>query len=145
MTDYPRILGLDWGTKRIGVALSDPFLLTASALPFIVNNDQALSHIQTLIIQKDVKTIVLGNPLKLSGAESQKSHEVREFQAQLKTITDCEIILWDERFSSVSAEKHLIAMDMRRNKRKTEIDSLAATFTLQSYLDFLSSHIMSLH
>lgn len=136
-----RILALDYGTKRIGVAISDPLLLTAYALPFLENNASLINKILELIQEKEINKIIIGNPLKLNGQQSQKNQEVTQFKNKLestlktKELSDMEIMLWDERFSTVSAEKHLISMNVRREKRKTQIDSLAAVFILQGYLD----------
>lgn len=133
-----RILGLDFGSKRIGVAVSDPLRMTAQAVGFLDNTPQLISKITSLIEEKEIELVILGNPIKLNGSESQKSQEVECFKNKLSAQTDCPIQLWDERLSTVSAQKHLIAMDVSRQKRKQCVDSIAAVFILQGYLDYLS-------
>jgi len=130
-----RILGLDYGSVRVGVAISDALHLTAQGQSFIKNDEALIPTILQLIESRDIDKIILGNPLHLSGQESQKSEEVRQFQQQLQTQTSCEIILRDERLSTKAAQRHLIEMDVSRQKRKQKIDSMAAVFMLQGYLD----------
>lgn len=131
-----RILGLDVGQKRIGVALSDPMGWTAqghSVLQRTTGDDMA--HIDALCRENEVDTIVVGLPLNMNGTEGPKAMEIREYAHDLAAYTGLPVKLWDERLTTVTAEKVLIQADVSRRKRKLVIDKMAATFILQAYLD----------
>jgi putative Holliday junction resolvase len=135
----PRLLGLDYGEKRIGVAMSDPLGITAQALPFIPNTDKAVEAVYHIVQQYDVKKIILGLPKNRDGGETKSSEDVRSFANLLSLkITEADIDFWDERFSTAAVTRHLIGMDMRRDKRKQVVDGQAAAFILQGYLDRLA-------
>jgi putative Holliday junction resolvase len=135
-----RILAIDYGSKRVGIALSDPLLISAQALPYLTNDKTLMANLNQIITTKEVSKIIIGNPINLKGGASQKSTEVAVFKDLLsQQAQQCEIILWDERFSTVAAQKHLIAMDVSRKKRKEKVDSVAAVFILQGYLNSLDS------
>lgn len=131
-----RILGLDVGQKRIGVALSDPMGWTAqghSVLQRTAGDDMA--RIEELCRENEVETIVVGLPLNMNGTEGPKAVECRDYARDLAAYTGLPVKLWDERLTTVTAEKVLIQADVSRRKRKQVIDKMAATFILQSYLD----------
>ena len=133
-----RYLGLDFGEKRIGVAISDPLGLTAQPLPFVLNDEHSFSKLAALIKDYDVKVLVLGLPKDREGNDSTKATEVRDFAAQLNLKTGCSIEFWDERFSTVAVNRHLIAAGVRRENRKKIVDSQAAMFILQGFMDRLT-------
>lgn len=132
-----RKLGLDLGDVRIGIALSDPMGIIANALEVYIRVEpqKDLEHIVQLVGQHQVDTIVVGLPKNMDGTEGSRAEITRQFGEELKKLTECKIVYLDERLSSVSAEKLLIEADMRRDKRKTVIDKVAASIILQNYLD----------
>lgn len=131
-----RVIGLDIGSKRIGVAVSDPFLITASPKGYIENNEKAIENIKKLIQEYQTKDIVVGLPLTLKGQEGEQAVYTRDFVKKLKeNIPDINIIFVDERFTSSLAQKYI---NPKKVKDKGKIDSLSAVFILQTYLDSLS-------
>ncbi|MCX5751594.1 MAG: Holliday junction resolvase RuvX [Candidatus Saganbacteria bacterium] len=139
-----RILSLDVGEKRIGLALSDP--LGFSAQPFKTINctgDQDADLEQVLIVVREfeVKKIVVGCPKSLKERVTPQTEKVRIFIGQLKTKTDIPIIEWDERLSTKAAERQLREMDVIPSKRKQKVDQLAACFILEGYLQKLKQDI----
>jgi len=132
-----RILGLDVGTKRIGVAISDALLITAQGMGTIhrkeLNVD--LEEINRMVKENDVSEIVAGLPISMNGTHSQKTKEVIEFIENLKKVVSVPINTWDERLSTVFAERALLEADMSRAKRKKVTDKIAAQVILQGYLD----------
>jgi putative Holliday junction resolvase len=133
-----RILGLDIGLKRIGVAVSDPFGVTATPLDFILNDQKVFEKINDLIKNYKISKIVIGLPLTLKGEEGEQARYTKEFAENLKNHIpqDIEIIFIDERFTSSLAEKTL--SQTKKKNKKEKIDSLSAVFILQTYLDRLS-------
>ena len=133
-----RILGLDIGLKRIGVAVSDPFGVTATPLEFILNDEKVFEKINDLIKNYKISKIVIGLPLTLKGEEGEQARYTKEFVENLKNHIpqDIEIIFVDERFTSSLAEKTL--SQTKKKNKKEKIDSLSAVFILQTYLDRLS-------
>ena len=133
-----RILGLDIGLKRIGVAVSDPFGITATPLEFILNDGKVFEKINDLIKIYKISKIVIGLPLTLKGEEGEQARYTKEFVENLKNHIpqDIEIIFVDERFTSSLAEKTL--SQTKKKNKKEKIDSLSAVFILQTYLDRLS-------
>jgi putative Holliday junction resolvase len=133
-----RILGLDIGLKRIGVAVSDPFGVTATPLEFILNDEKVFEKINDLIKNYKISKIVIGLPLTLKGEEGEQARYTKEFVENLKNHIpqDIEIIFIDERFTSSLAEKTL--SQTKKKNKKEKIDSLSAVFILQTYLDRLS-------
>ena len=134
-----RWLGIDYGERRIGLALTDELLIMAK--PFIVidaKEEDPVEKITSLIREKNICLVIIGNPIHLSGEESELSLKVKEFVKELqKKLPDgVEIVLYDERFTSRMAERMLAnrGIDLRKNKK--EIDLYAATFLLQEYLDY---------
>lgn len=138
-----RILGLDYGTKTVGVAVSDALGITAQGLETIVRKEenklrQTCARIEELIKEYGVTAIVLGYPKHMNNTIGERAEKTEEFQAMLERRTGLSVILWDERLSTVASERVLIESGVRRENRKAVIDKIAAVFILQSYLDYLS-------
>lgn len=136
-----RILALDYGTKRIGVALSDELGWTAQPLETIERRtlDRDIARIASLINLHEVARVVLGLPLQLDGREGPAIEAMREFTTQLEAGISVPLVLWDERMTTKAAEDLLIAADVSRKKRKGAVDRVAAAILLQSYLASLES------
>ncbi len=132
-----RIMGLDVGEKRIGIALSDQMGWTAQAHSVLVrkNLKDDLQNIIKLCGENEVAKIVVGFPKNMNGTIGPKAIEVQEFGDKLGEESSLPIIYWDERLSTVSAERILISADVSRQKRKKVIDKVAAATILQNYLD----------
>lgn len=138
-----RILGLDFGTKTVGVAVSDELLLTAQGIEIIRREKptklrQTLARIEALIEQYHVEKIVLGYPKNMNNTEGERCERTKEFKEMLEKRMGLEVILWDERLTTVAADNAMMEMGIRREQRKEYVDEIAAIFILQGYLDFLS-------
>ena len=131
-----RILALDYGTNRIGVALSDELGWTAQPLETLNRRtlDRDIAHIASLVGRHEVGQVLLGFPIQLDGHEGPAIQAMREFQARLEEGVTVPVILWDERLTTKAAEDLLIAADVSRKKRKGVVDRIAASILLQSYL-----------
>ncbi|VBB06022.1 rnase h yqgf: putative transcription antitermination factor yqgf [Lucifera butyrica] len=134
------ILALDVGDKTIGVAVSDSLLLTAQGLEVIrrtsIAND--FSRLKEIIAQYQIHTIIVGFPKNMNGTIGPRGELTKKFASQLsQSFSQVQVKLWDERLSTVAAERSLIAADVKRAKRKKVIDKMAAVFILQGYLDSL--------
>ena len=131
-----RVLGIDYGDSRIGLAMSDPLKIIASPFKTIRNegNEKCLQVFQSLIKEKDVEAIVVGLPMGLKGQETAQTKKVREF-ADLLYVLKLPIHLEDERLSSVSAEKSMIQQNIKTGHNKGLIDQRAAAIILQQFLD----------
>jgi len=131
-----RVLGIDYGDSRIGLAMSDPLKIIASPFKTIRNegNEKCLQVFQSLIKEKDVEAIVVGLPMGLKGQETVQTKKVREFSDLLYTLK-LHIHLEDERLSSVSAEKSMIQQNIKTGHNKELIDQRAAAIILQQFLD----------
>ena len=131
-----RVLGVDYGDSRIGLAMSDPIKIIASPFKTILNegNEKCLQVFQSLIKEKDVEAIVVGLPIGLKGQETVQTKKVREF-ANLLYALKLPIHLEDERLSSVSAEKSMIQQNIKIGHNKGLIDQRAAAIILQQFLD----------
>ena len=134
-----RFLGIDYGDRRVGLALSDSLSIFASPLPYISNNDQTINEIINIISEKNITRCVIGNPLHLSGNESEKSIEVKQFAEKLQDNLDdsVTIIFWDERLSTSAVMRPLLEGNMRRKNRKEKIDSAAACFIFTRVSGFI--------
>lgn len=132
-----RIMGLDVGTKRIGIALSDELMLTAQGLNTLErrNLKDDLEVINNIIKERGVYEVVIGLPLNMNGSYSAKTKEIVEFADSLLKATTIAAKMWDERLTSMQAERVLLEADTSRAKRKKVMDRLAAQIILQSYLD----------
>ena len=131
-------LGLDYGSKTLGVSISDKTGLIASSLEVIryQDVDNLLNRLDEIVILKKVDAFVLGNPLNLDGSVSKRTEETLEFKKLLESrYPNKEIFMQDERLSTVEAERLLISNDTRRKNRKKVIDKIAATIILQAFLD----------
>lgn len=130
-------LGLDVGEKRIGLALSDPTDKIARPLGYLQHRsfDAALKEILSLIKQHRVDEVVVGLPLSLRGSDTRQTKKVREFSQKLASILKVEVTYWDERFTSVLAEKALSEIQVGRKKKRERVDQVSAALILQSYLN----------
>lgn len=132
-----RILGLDVGTKRIGVALSDPLGIVAQPLTTIERESRTkdLQAVEAILLEYGVKKVVVGMPFNMNGTIGPSGEMVRMVAEKIKNKFKIELIYVDERLSTVSAERVLIESDIRREDRKYKIDKVAASYILQTYLD----------
>lgn len=132
-----RIMGLDYGSKRIGVAMSDELLLTAQGSDTIFNksHDESIKAISRLVSENGVAEIVVGLPISMDGTHSQKTKEVMDFAESLAGQVTVPVKTWDERLTTAQAERALLEADMSRGKRKRLNDMIAAQLILQGYLD----------
>ena len=137
---HERLMGLDLGTKTIGLALSDLERSIASPVKIIQRRKFTLDAADLLAVAGEfgVVALVIGLPLNMDGSEGPRVQSTRAFIRSLSPLTDLACILWDERLSTVAAERQLIAQDMSRAKRKAVIDSNAAAYFLQGALDRLA-------
>ena len=138
-----RILGLDYGSKTVGVAVSDPLGLTAQKIETIWRKQEnklrrTLARIEELIAEYEVEKIVLGFPKNMNNTVGERAEKALEFGEMLKKRTGLEIIMWDERLTTVEADRTLIEAGVRRENRKQYLDGIAAVFILQGYLESLS-------
>lgn len=138
-----RILGLDYGSKTVGVAVSDPLDLTAQKVETIWRKQEnklrrTLARIEELIAEYEVEKIVLGFPKNMNNTVGERAEKALEFGEMLKKRTGLEVIMWDERLTTVEADRTLIEAGVRRENRKQYLDGIAAVFILQGYLDSLS-------
>ena len=136
-----RIMGLDFGSKTVGVAISDELLLTAQGIEIIRRKDenklrQTLARIEELIVEYGVEEIVLGLPKNMNDTEGIRVELTNEFKEKLERRTGLAVHTWDERLTTVAADKAMIEAGIRREKRKDYVDMIAATFILQGYLDY---------
>ena len=139
-----RILGLDFGTKTVGVAVSDELLITAQGVEIIRRKAptklrQTLARIDELVGEYSVEKIVLGYPKNMNNTEGERCERTQEFKEMLEKRTGLEVVLWDERLTTVSADNAMMEMGIRRENRKEYVDEIAAIFILQGYLDFLAN------
>jgi putative holliday junction resolvase len=134
-----RILAIDHGTKRMGIAISDELKMIAQPLEYIPAEPFAnfLVRLKELLREKEVDLILVGLPRNMDGSYGPAALKVREFIAALKNDTSVPIKAWDERLTSVQANRLLIQGNVRRDKRKEKVDKMAAAILLQSYLDGL--------
>lgn len=140
-----RILGLDFGSKTVGVAVSDPLLVMATGLEIIRREQEnklrkTLARIESLIGEYEVDRIVLGLPKNMNNTLGDRAEKTLEFKAMLERRTGLPIIMWDERLTTVMAHKTMIESGVRREDRSKYVDSIAAVFILQGYLDSLSNN-----
>lgn len=138
-----RVLGLDYGSKTVGVAISDPLGFTAQGLETIERPKEnklrkTLARIEQIIEEYNVEKIVLGYPLNMNNTEGPRVQATREFQAMLEKRTGLQVELQDERLTTVSAERVLMEAGVRRENRKAVIDKIAAAMILQTWLDMQS-------
>ncbi len=135
-----RIMGLDFGSKTVGVAVSDALLLTAQGVEIIRRKEenklrQTLARIEELIVEYEVEEIVLGLPKHMNGDEGVRVELTEEFKEKLERRTGLPVVMWDERLTTVAADRTMMEAGIRRENRKDYVDMLAAVFILQGYLD----------
>jgi len=140
-----RIMGLDVGTKTVGVAVSDPFGWTAQGVETIAIDEEqdkyGWERLGKLIAEYQVDQIVIGFPKNMDGSTGPRAEAVRRYAAMAEERFHIPVILWDERLSTMAAERILLTADMSRKKRKKVIDKMAAVMILQNYLDSKKSRI----
>ncbi len=134
-----RVLGIDYGEKRIGLAISDPLGIIAQGLKVVSAENffqnKGIEEFKELIKEFKISKIVVGFPLNMDGSTGKKGNEVQSFVEQLKKHISLPFVLWDERLTTVAAENILINTDLSRKRRKKVIDKVAAAIILQGYLD----------
>ena len=134
-----RIMALDVGSRTIGIACSDALLMTAQGIETIrrtsLEND--FNRLRELISEYEVHELVVGMPKNMNGTKGDRAEKTEEFVEKMKAVIDFPVTFWDERLSTVMAERQLIAADVSRKKRKCVIDKMAAVVILQGYLDRL--------
>ncbi len=143
MKKNSRMIGLDFGSKTVGVAVSDPLGITAQPLETVTRSSEnklrrTLARIEEIIRQYDAKKIILGYPKNMNDTEGERVRKTLAFKESLERRTGLPVQLWDERLSTVASEKILIESDIRRENRKTYVDQIAAAIILQGYLDYLA-------
>jgi putative pre-16S rRNA nuclease len=136
-----RILALDHGTKRIGIAISDELKLIAQPLEFVPAEPFAdvLARLKELVHDKQVELILIGMPRNMDGSYGPAARKVQDFVAALRGALTVPLKTWDERLTSAQANRCLIQGNVRREKRKEKVDKMAAAILLQSYLDSLAT------
>ena len=137
-----RIMGLDFGSKTVGVAISDPLFLTAQGIEIVRRKApgklrQTLARINELKEEYEVGKIVLGFPKNMNNTIGERAEKTLEFREMLERRTGLPVVMWDERLTTVEAERTLMEASVRRENRKQYLDQLAAVFILQGYLDSL--------
>ena len=140
-----RIIGLDYGTKTVGVAVSDALMITAQPLETIERKSanklrQTLARIESIIEEYQAERIVLGYPKNMNNTLGERAEACKDFADKLERRTGIPVVMWDERLSTVSAEHVLIESGVRRENRKAVIDKIAACVILQSYLDYIANN-----
>ncbi|MBQ3105579.1 MAG: Holliday junction resolvase RuvX [Lachnospiraceae bacterium] len=141
-----RIMGLDYGSKTVGVAISDALLMTAQSKEIIRRKQEnklrrTLARIEELILQYEVEEIVLGLPVNMDDTQGERVVRTREFKEMLERRTGLAVLLWDERLTTVEADSLMIEAGLSREERKERIDKVAASLILQEYLDERSRRI----
>ncbi len=133
-----RVLGIDYGDSRIGVAISDPMGWTAQGLETVKSKDgikKALARILEIINQYEVKDIVIGYPLNMNGTKGPRAEKTEEFIQKLLEFGEYNIIKWDERLTTVSAHRAMNELGVKASNKKNIVDTMSAVFILQGYLD----------
>ena len=135
-----RIMGLDYGSRTVGVAVCDPLGITAQTVETITRRDenklrQTLARIETLATEYGVERIVLGYPKNMNNTLGDRAKKSEELKAALERRTGLPVVLWDERLTTVAAERVLMESGVRREHRKESVDQIAAAMILQGYLD----------
>ena len=139
-----RILGLDYGSKTVRVAVSDPLGITAQGVEIIRRQSEnklrrTLARIEELIARIQVEKFVLGLPKNMNNTLGDRAEKSLELKDTLERRTGLDVVMWDERLTTVSAEKVLMESGVRREHRKEYVDEIAAVFILQGYLDYLAN------
>lgn len=142
-----RIIGLDFGSKTTGVAVSDPFGWTAQGVEIIRRKEEnklrkTLSRIEELVKEYGAARIVLGLPKNMNNSLGDRAEKSLAFKEMLERRTGLPVVMWDERLTTVAADRTMMEAGIRREHRKEYVDEIAAVFILQNYLDYLSCHPM---
>ncbi len=140
-----RIMGLDYGSVTVGVAISDPLLITAQGVETIRRKHatklrQTLARIEELVAENEVKLIILGYPKNLNDSIGERAKLSEEFAEMLKRRTGLEVLLWDERLTTVTAHRYLDEAGLDYKEKAELVDTVAAGIILQSYLDYLANN-----
>lgn len=133
-----RIMGIDFGTTRIGISLSDPLQIIAQPFTTLGNEPGIIARICDIVVKEAIDLIVVGMPLNLKGEKGKKAQEVEKFIDEIKNATKVEVVHWDERFTTSIAHQTLLTMGTKRDerrKKKGRVDSMAAAIMLQGFLD----------
>ncbi len=133
-----RIMGIDFGTTRIGISLSDPLQIIAQPFTTLGNEPGIIARICDIVVKEAIGLIVVGMPLNLKGKKGKKAQEVEKFIDEIKNATKVEVVHWDERFTTSIAHQTLLTMGTKRDerrKKKGRVDSMAAAIMLQGFLD----------
>ena len=139
--DKCRLIGLDLGSKRIGVSICDEKQLIATPFKTInrTSNNELINELKTIITENNIKGIIIGNPLNMDGSSGKSAQSVKDISNNIKKNIDVPIFLWDERLSTVGAFNLSSQLDVNVTKREKKIDENAATFILQGAIDFLNN------
>lgn len=135
-----RIMGLDFGSKTVGVAVSDPLYITAQGVEIIRREQEnklrkTFARIEELVKEYEVEEIVLGFPKNMNNSIGERGEKTLEFKEMLERRTGLNVVMWDERLTTVAADKTMMEAGIRRENRKKYVDQIAASFILQGYLD----------
>lgn len=138
-----RIIGLDFGSKTVGVAVSDELGITAQGLEIVRRESESklrktLARIEQIISEYNCDKIVLGFPKNMNNTVGERAEKTLAFKEMLERRTGLEVVMWDERLTTVSADKTMMEAGVRRENRKKYVDQIAATFILQGYLDYIA-------
>ena len=136
-----RIMGLDYGSKTVGVAISDPLFITAQGIEIIRRKDEnklrrTLARIEALIVEYEVSEIVLGLPKHMNDTIGERAKLSLEFKEKLERRTGLSVTMWDERLTTAAADRAMMEAGIRREHRKEYVDKIAAVFILQGFLDY---------
>jgi putative Holliday junction resolvase len=145
MTNKGRILAIDFGSQRVGLAISDEEKIFAFPLQVLSNKVEStlLAEIKKICDEKNVGVLLIGMPVNMDSSSGAAAELVKKFSAKLGKYIKLPVIYWDERLTTAMAEKSLLEANVRREKRKQLIDKAAAQLILQSYLDSISNNIKS--
>lgn len=140
-----RIIGLDFGSKTTGVAVSDPFGWTAQGVEIIRRKEEnklrkTLARIEELVKEYDAARIVLGLPKNMNNSLGDRAEKSLAFKEMLERRIGLPVVMWDERLTTVAADRTMMEAGIRRENRREYVDEIAAVFILQNYLDYLSCH-----
>ena len=137
-----RYLGIDLGSKTVGLAMSDTTLTIASTYKTIFFKDEdynsTINEIKDIIKENNITKIILGLPKNMNNTEGERCEKTKEFAQMLERRTGLSVVLWDERLTTVAADRHMMESGIRRENRKQYVDEIAAVFILQGYLDSLA-------
>jgi len=139
ISEHSRVLALDWGEKRVGLAISDPFGITAQGLPTMSrrNKQQDFSYLKSLVQKHSVSVILIGNPLQMNGQEGTQAGKIHVVAKEIEHHLEIPVRLWDERLTSVEARRLMQDFGVSSRKKGKAVDRMAAVLLLQNFLDSL--------